>query len=227
MLRLAVLDTHLAICRLEPDQGVPGWAMRGDWFSVTKTDDELSVVCPESQVPEGVQSSSGWRAIRVVGSMDLGEVGVMARLASSLAGRGVSLFAVSTFDTDYLLVHKDRLAEAIAALGDSGQIRQRNPRELNRQDAKVSKRMQGRRSEGHFKESSLNSLFFPPCELGVLTVQLFGLTARFEPPRRKLQGLRLAIDKISPARGRRRAARARSAGPGRMEGPGGRIRARR
>jgi hypothetical protein len=119
-LRLAVLEGPLAICRLEPDQGIPEWATRGDWFSVTRTGDELSVVCPSSQVPGGIRSSMGWRAIRVVGSMDLGEIGVLARLATCLAACGVSLFAVSTFDTDYLLVGEDRLAEAIEALTNSG-----------------------------------------------------------------------------------------------------------
>ncbi len=108
------------MCRMDRDGGVPAWAMRGDFSSITRTDDELSIVCPESAVPVGVRAERGWRALRVAGVLDFSLVGVLASLAVPLAGAGINLFAVSTFDTDYLLVREPDLARAVAALRGAG-----------------------------------------------------------------------------------------------------------
>jgi hypothetical protein len=119
-LALVVLGDRLAVCRLDRGDGVPGWATGGGFFSITRTHDELSVVCPEHLVPEGVRAERGWRAIRVEGPIPFSAVGVLASLARPLAGAGVSLFAVSTFDTDYVLVKEDELPRAIDILQASG-----------------------------------------------------------------------------------------------------------
>ena len=121
-LELVILDDRLAICRLDGDGGVPSWAISGGFFSVTRTADELSVVCPESGVPEGVRAERGWIAFRVSGAMDLSVVGVLASLTAPLAGAGVGLFAVSTYDTDYLLVRDCDLGRAIDALRANGHV---------------------------------------------------------------------------------------------------------
>jgi hypothetical protein len=115
-LDLVLLKERLAVCRLPAGAEVPGWALTGEFVSVTRTSDELSVVCGEAGVPEGVQSDRGWRALRVAGTLDLSVVGILASLATALAGAEVSLFAVSTFDTDYLLVRGHDLERAVAAL---------------------------------------------------------------------------------------------------------------
>jgi hypothetical protein len=120
-LRLAVLPGRLAVCRLPPEDAIPEWASAaGGFSSVTRTRDELSVVCAEAAVPEGIRSERGWRALVVAGPLDFGLIGVIASLAEPLARAGVPIFVLSTFDTDYLLVQEARLAEAGAALAAAG-----------------------------------------------------------------------------------------------------------
>jgi uncharacterized protein len=91
-------------------------------ISVTRTPDEVSVVCPEGLAPAGHGESveGGWRLLSVRGSLAFTLTGIMASLAGSLAAAGVSLFAVSTFDTDHVLVKATDLSRAIAALRDAG-----------------------------------------------------------------------------------------------------------
>lgn len=117
---LTLLIERFAISRLAADAPIPDWATRGSFFSVTRTGDELSVVCELSQVPVGAQSQPGWRVFKVHGPFVLSEIGVLSALAAPLAEAKISLFAVSTFDTDYLLVATETLSAAIAALGRAG-----------------------------------------------------------------------------------------------------------
>ena len=119
-LELTLLSERFAISRLGADSPIPAWAMQGPFFSVTRTGDELSVVTELSRVPPGVQSQPGWRILKVHGPFVLTEIGVLAALATPLAEAKISLFAVSTFDTDYLLVSSETLLAAIAALEQAG-----------------------------------------------------------------------------------------------------------
>jgi hypothetical protein len=119
-LELTLLAERFAISRLATDAPVPDWATRGPFFSVTRTGDELSVVSEISQVPAGVQSQPGWRVFKVHGPFVLSEIGVLSALAAPLAEAKISLFAISTFDTDYLLVAAETLSAAITALGRAG-----------------------------------------------------------------------------------------------------------
>jgi hypothetical protein len=107
-LRLEIVPGTYAVCRLAAAEPVPGWAASGPFVSVTRTEAELSVVCPEGAVPAGVRKEPGWRCLRVVGPLGFGMTGVLASLAGPLASSGVSIFVVSTYDTDYLMVqHRD------------------------------------------------------------------------------------------------------------------------
>jgi len=119
-LELSLLPEHFAISRLAADSPVPYWATQGPFSSVTRTGDELSVVTELSRVPASVQSEPGWRVLKVHGPFVLSEVGVLAALAKPLAEARISWFAVSTFDTDYLLVASETLSAAIAALERAG-----------------------------------------------------------------------------------------------------------
>jgi hypothetical protein len=119
-LNLIPLDGLFAIAKLPPDAAIPAWANSGPFFSITRTPDELSVVCPESQVPPGVQSEPGWRCVRVAGKMDFSVVGVLASLVGPLAEAGISVFAVSTFDTDYLLMKEAAWEQARELLVEAG-----------------------------------------------------------------------------------------------------------
>ena len=118
--QLSLLPEKYSIVGLSPRDGVPSWATQGHFFSVTRTNDELSVIVEETLVPPGVQSQSGWRVIKVHGPFMLSEVGVFAALAGPLAASRISLLAVSTFDTDYLLVASESLAAAISTLERAG-----------------------------------------------------------------------------------------------------------
>jgi len=122
-LTLSVLPGKFAICRLGPEAGVPGWASApaaGGFVSITRTDAELSIVCPEPDVPEAVKCDRGWRCLEADGPLDLSLTGVLAALATPLAGAHINIFAVSTYDTDYLLVKDEQLARAVEALTAAG-----------------------------------------------------------------------------------------------------------
>jgi uncharacterized protein len=115
-LELRLLPERFAISRLAADAPIPSWATQGPFLSVTRTIDELSVVCELSRVPLGVRCQPGWRALKVYGPFLLLQIGVLSALASPPAEAKLSLFAISTFDTDYLLVAAETLAAAMAAL---------------------------------------------------------------------------------------------------------------
>jgi hypothetical protein len=119
---LRLLDDTFAVCRLDGNDSIPSWATAGRVFSVTRTPDELSVFCREGAVPDAVRHEGGWRCLQVVGPIPFAEVGVLASLAMPLANAGVSIFALSTFDTDYLLVKQDLLQKALAALRGAGHV---------------------------------------------------------------------------------------------------------
>ncbi|MBF4510649.1 MAG: ACT domain-containing protein [Aeromicrobium sp.] len=115
-LDLVVLPGVLAVCRIAAGSPVPGWVEGDTLVSVTRTAEELSIVCDASAVPETVTAESGWRAIQVSGPLEFGLTGVLSSLAGPLAAAGVPIFALSTFDTDYILVKETALAEAVAVL---------------------------------------------------------------------------------------------------------------
>jgi len=128
-LTLLVLPGRYSICRLNAGDAVPAWAPvstgplgsgAGGFVSVTRTGDELSIVCPESDVPEAVRCDRGWRCLKVAGPLDLSLTGVLAGLTAPLAEARINIFAVSTFDTDYLLVKDERLSRALETLVSAG-----------------------------------------------------------------------------------------------------------
>jgi len=117
---IVVQPEPLSICRLPGDAPIPAWATQRAFFSVTRTSDELSVVCASIQVPPGVTAHDGWRALKLVGPFDLLLVGILLGVAAPLAAAGVTIFPIATYDTDYLLVRDGQLSAAIDALRDAG-----------------------------------------------------------------------------------------------------------
>lgn len=99
---------------------MPAWATRGKLFSITRTSDELSVVAETELVPENLRGDVAWRAMRAHGPFAFSEVGVLAALVAPLAKAGISVFAISTFDTDYLFTGETQLRMAAAALRKAG-----------------------------------------------------------------------------------------------------------
>jgi len=118
-MKLIVLPEEFAVARLGPSDAIPAWAAQAI-FSATRTPDELSIVCAASHVPPQVRAERGWRCLRVAGTIDFAVTGVLASIAGPLAKAAVSIFAISTYDTDYVLVREHALPAAIAALTAAG-----------------------------------------------------------------------------------------------------------
>lgn len=119
-LHLSELDGEYSVCRLEPSEDVPTWAMQGSFFTVSRTPEELSVVCDSKYVPSEVRAEHGWRCLKVAGPLDFSLTGILASLVSPLGEHGISIFAISTFDTDYLLIGKDNFSQAKEVLTSCG-----------------------------------------------------------------------------------------------------------
>jgi len=119
MIRMTTLDGRFAVCRLAADSPLPSWPS-GTFVSITRTPDELSIVCDESSVPDDVRAERDWRALRVEGPIPFEVTGVAAGICLPLAAAGISVFLVATFDTDYLLVKAEAYGRAVDALRASG-----------------------------------------------------------------------------------------------------------
>ena len=118
-LSLSILAQHFAICRLGKNAQIPAWVSESSGFlSITRTEEELSIVCEEDAVPSDVKAEKGWRAFKVNGILDFSMTGVLASLLNPLSAAKISIFAISTYDTDYLLVKSEKLSEAIRVLGE-------------------------------------------------------------------------------------------------------------
>lgn len=117
---LEVLPDRLTICRLAPDTPLEQLGRPVGFWSVTRTDDELSVIVTSDEVPADCPAESGWRCLAVEGPLPFAMTGVLSGLTVPLADAGISVFAISTFNTDYLLVREQALARAVAALRNRG-----------------------------------------------------------------------------------------------------------
>lgn len=117
-LKLTTLDCQLSVCQC-PD--VPADLLGEGFCCITRTDDEISVVCETARAPRNATArEDGWRALKVCGPLDFGLVGILAHISSALADASVPLFALSTYDTDYVLVKEAALESAAAALRQRG-----------------------------------------------------------------------------------------------------------
>lgn len=120
-LSITVLAGTFAVCRLDPGSGVPSWALAGsDFLSITRAVDELSIVALESVVPGTVKAERGWRCFRLEGPFPFELTGILTSVADPLRNAGIGIFAISTFDTDYVLVKAGDLGRAITALENAG-----------------------------------------------------------------------------------------------------------
>lgn len=121
-LPLTLLPDLLAVCRLPPDAPLPAWAAGPGFVSITRTDEELSIVVRQDRVPGDITAVGPWRALKVQGPLDFALTGILAALTAPLAEAGISLFAIATYDTDYILVREERLQAAINALRAAGHL---------------------------------------------------------------------------------------------------------
>lgn len=117
---LTLLPVRLAVCELPPAAPIPAWALAGEFFSLTRTADELSILCVEGQVPAGVNHTPGWACLKVEGPFDFTVTGVLAALVTPLAEASIPCLALATYQTDYLLVQHAHLPAALTALRAAG-----------------------------------------------------------------------------------------------------------
>ncbi|HUR82935.1 MAG TPA: ACT domain-containing protein [Thermoanaerobaculia bacterium] len=118
-LRIAILSDRLAVCRLPPSVPLPSW-IGGAFTSVTRTSEELSIVCDELAPPDDVQAERGWRLLRVEGPIPFEVTGIAAALVTPLAEAHISVFLLATYDTDYLLLKDETFSRAIDVLRAAG-----------------------------------------------------------------------------------------------------------
>jgi hypothetical protein len=117
---LEVLRNEFAIHRLMPDEPVPPSVLESSFFWVGKTDEELSIVCDSSIKLAGGVKNTGWSCFKVIGPIDLSVTGVLAGITAVLASARINIFAISTYDTDYVLVKSSHLERALIALREAG-----------------------------------------------------------------------------------------------------------
>jgi len=111
-LTLSVLPEKLGICHLDKNSDIPDWAEKISFCSITRTKDELSIVCPQDKIPAGVLVEKNWRAFKVEGPLGFELTGIVSSLSAPLAEEEISIFYISTYETDYLLVEEKNLAKA-------------------------------------------------------------------------------------------------------------------
>lgn len=117
---LSLMESSFAICRLDKNAAIPTWAYNGELFSITKTPDELSIVCPQTSVPEGADCETGWRCLKVESPFEFDLTGAISSIAAPLAEVDVSLFVVATQDSDYLMVKETDLERTVLMLSQAG-----------------------------------------------------------------------------------------------------------
>ncbi len=119
-LALQLIPGEFAVCRLPPDSSVPSWLGSGMFSSVTRTVDELSIICPTAQVPPGIKHEAGWRLLKFQGPFAFTETGILASVLAPLAAAKIGILATATFDTDYVLLKASRLEVALRTLEVAG-----------------------------------------------------------------------------------------------------------
>ena len=119
-LSLLVLDETFAICSLKRDAPLPEWATSSDFYSITRTHDELSIVCPQEKIPPNVDINKNWRCLKVQGPLGFSITGILASISAPLATEGVSVFVFSSYDTDHIMVKQYELEKAVDVLTKAG-----------------------------------------------------------------------------------------------------------
>ena len=119
-MKLALLNEKFIVSKLPQFAELPHIFTKGDNCFIARTDNELSIICPEFMAPNNVQQEGGWRCIRIITEAALNEVGVIASLTGPLADAGIPVLVIGTFDTDYIFVLEENLVEATKVLQQAG-----------------------------------------------------------------------------------------------------------
>ena len=121
-MKLSVLEGTYAVCRLSPNTPIPDWSQKANqsFVSITQTAEELSIVCSEHLIPDGIKCEKSWKAIKVCGELDFGQIGIISSLSAPLAHNSIPVFIISTFNTDYIMVKQQYIEQTKSILRDNG-----------------------------------------------------------------------------------------------------------
>ena len=119
-LQLKIIKTPLTIHRLNPNEKIPTHVLTENFFSICKTEEEISIVCPSHLIFDSGNKETGWVTIQVVGPLHFSLTGILADITTALANSSISIFAISTFDTDYILIKEEAIIKAKSVLENEG-----------------------------------------------------------------------------------------------------------
>lgn len=117
-LTIKLLKEKYVVCRLNKNEAIPSWALQGDFYSITKTEDELSIVCLQDNIIDNIKCEKDWRVLKIEGPLDFSLVGILSKISTLMANNSISIFAVSTYDTDYILIKEKDINRAIKVLNN-------------------------------------------------------------------------------------------------------------
>lgn len=117
---LLVGKTRLAIFQLSPDATLPNFEDLSPFWSITKTENEISIIIKEEELDSNLKAERGWRYLKVNGPLEFNLYGILVSIANPLANQKISIFAISTFSTDYILIKEEDLDKAISVLRGEG-----------------------------------------------------------------------------------------------------------
>lgn len=116
-LSLTTLDGLFGICKVKKGEGFPEWAVNKDsMYSITETSTEISVICPQERIPVSIEAEKGWKALKVMGPLDFSMTGVLSSIVKPLADAKISIFTISTYETDYIFIKQKEYENAVKVL---------------------------------------------------------------------------------------------------------------
>ena len=119
-LHLSILKERYGICALPNTAQIPEWALKASLVSITRTKKELTIVCRQDVIPSQCQRDLNWRCFRLDGTFDLNQIGVISSISLPLAQNGISIYIISTYNTDYFLVEEEKVEQTISILSGCG-----------------------------------------------------------------------------------------------------------
>ena len=120
ILTMKLLKEKYGVCRLNKTELIPEWAQNSDFLSITRTSEELSIVCSQNNIPNDLKCEKDWRILKIEGILDFSLIGILASISAILARKEISIFAISTYDTDYILVKNKDIDNTIKSLIEEG-----------------------------------------------------------------------------------------------------------
>ncbi|ENZ01854.1 ACT domain-containing protein [Clostridium thermobutyricum] len=115
-LSLTLLKEKYCVCRLNKDDEIPSWVLKGEFYSITRTEDELSIVCVQDNLKSKIKCEKNWKILKIDGPLDFSLIGILSKISVLMAENEISIFVVSTYDTDYILIKEKNLEKAIDIL---------------------------------------------------------------------------------------------------------------